>query len=207
MNTRAKNYCSILAAIGFLLIAAASSHVNKLHCGAFNTFPSGEEPGDGRSYVLMNDGHKVYGDKISWKTGLLVKDQIKVDGEKYMIKETRGYFSNGIYYGRLGGSYAQRIVHGKINVYYTEDMVTSTSTSASGAIRTTTRPVCLHYSQVGENGPLEPIANQGDIKKLVADCPLALEMIDKKDKEIRRSIRKNNMYLNNIFITYNNGCR
>lgn len=206
MNKR-KNFYSLVAIAGFWAIAVASS-VNKIHCGAFSYTPSNEIENEGRNYVLLNDGKKVYGDRIVWQTGLILRDMIKIDDEKFKIRDTRGYFSNGAYYGRLGGSYAKRIVHGKLNVYYTETMVTSTSTSsATGISRTTTRPSCTHYVQVGEDGELHPIADQKDIIKYVKDCPKSVDMIDKKNAQIRKAIRKNSNYLNNIFITYNNGCQ
>jgi hypothetical protein len=205
-NNNTKHFFSLVVAAAFLFLAAGSARVNKIHCGAFNKVSSGENRDD-QNYVVMNDGSRVGGEKISWKSGLIVKDQIKVGDEKFRIKDTRGYFSNGTYYGRLGNGYAKRIVHGKLNVYYTEEMVTSTSTSHTGQMRTSTRMRCDHYVQVGDNGALTPIANQKDIMAYVKDCPKALEMIDKKDREIRRSIRRNRNYLNEIFITYNNGCR
>lgn len=199
---------STIALAIFALLAIGSAKVNKIHCGAFSYIPYGEERGHD-NYVLLNDGRKVYGEKISWKTGLLVKDQIKVGDEKFPIRDTRGYYANGNYFGRIGKvDYAKRIVHGKLNVYYTEDMQTTTSTnSQTGMMRTTTRMVCVHYVQVGENGELEAIANQSDIKKYVSDCPEAVAMIDKKNSQIRKAIRKDRNYLNTIFIVYNNGCK
>ncbi|MBC7948173.1 MAG: hypothetical protein H7Y42_09870 [Chitinophagaceae bacterium] len=203
MEHKIKHIYSALIAGVFLVMAAGSARVNKIHCGAFSYSSTNEDKQENRDYVVLHDGSKVYGEKISWKTGLIVKDQIKVDNEKFRIKETRGYFSNGTYYGRVGSSYARRIVHGKLNVYYTEDFVTSFD--SNGRMRT--RQVCAHYVQVGEKGDLQAIANQKDIRDYVKDCPKSLEMIDKKDKEIRRSIRKNRFYLNQIFVTFNNDCK
>jgi hypothetical protein len=204
-NQKKNIWCS-LTAIAFLFIAAGSANINKIHCGAFNSYPTGENKTE-KNYILLNDGSKVTGEKISWKSGLLVKDQIRVDDQKFKIKETRGYFSNGTFYGRIGSGYAQRIVHGKLNVYYTEEMVTTTSTSSNGAMRTNTHMVCIHYVQVGDDGDLKAIAGQSDIKEYVKDCPKSMEMISKKNKEIRRAIRKNSMYLNDVFIIYNNNCQ
>lgn len=201
-----KHLCSFGLVIVFMVIAAGSAKVNKIHCGAFSKISTGEETGN-QNYVVLNDGSKVTGDKISWKAGIFVKDQIKVDDQKFHIKETLGYFKNGIYYARIGNDYAQRIIHGALNLYYTEELVTYTSTSSTGQMRMRTRPVCRHYVQVGEDGPLNIIANQKDILEYVKDCPEAAAMIEKKDKAIRRAIRKDRFYLNKIFVTYNNGCK
>jgi hypothetical protein len=201
-----KNFYSFIVIIFFMILAAGSAQVNKIHCGAFSTTPSGEDL-TGDNYVLMNDGTKVFGDRVTWKAGLIVKDQIKIGDQAFKIKETQGYFANGIYYTQLGSTYAKRIIHGKINVYYTENLVTSTSTDGQGRMRTSNRTVCTHYAQRGDNGAIVPIADQGDIKEFVKDCPASLAMIDKKDKEIRRSIKKDHFYMNQIFVTYNNGCQ
>jgi hypothetical protein len=210
MKNITRHFYSFVLAILFMVIAAGSAKVNKIHCGAFSKTSTGEETGN-QNYVVLNDGTKVTGDKISWKAGMLVKDQIKVDDQKFHLKETVGYFRNGIYYARVGNDYAQRIVHGALNLYYTEETVTSTTTEQSTPgrtiRRTSTRQVCTHYVQIGEDGPLEIIANQKDILKYVKDCPDAVEMIDKKDKAIRRAIRKDRFYLNQVFVTYNNGCK
>lgn len=202
MTKKKRNLFSALAAAVFLTLAAGSSGVNKIHCGAFSRMPNGEST-DRQNYVELHDGSKVYGKSIKWKTGLLVKDQIKIDDIAHHIKETRGYFSNGIYYGRLGNSYAQRLVHGKLNLYFTEDWVSTTDSRG----RMTQRLTCRHYVQVGDNGPMKAIGDQSDIKEYVSSCPKAFEMVDKKDREIRRAIRKNRNYLNEVFITYNQGCK
>jgi hypothetical protein len=206
-KNKTRHFYSALAAAFFILIAAGSAKVNKIHCGAFNYSSSGEDRSDKRNYVEMGDGSKVYGGDISWKTGLLVKDQIRIGNEKFPIKETSGYFSGGTYHKRWGSGYITRIIHGKLNVYYDQDVVTSTTTSTDGRMRTTTRTVCRHYVQVGDNGELRAIGNQRDIIEYVKDCPKALEMIDMKDKQIRRSIRKDRDYLNQIFRIYNNDCK
>ncbi len=199
-----KHFYSVIACAFFLIIAAASGKVNKISCGSFSQYNTGEDFSEKRNYVELVDGTKIYGERITWTGGLLPKDQIKIDGAKYAIKETRGYFKGGSYYGALKDGYAKRIVHGsRINVYYTEDMHSNTSIESDGRTKVTRSTVCLHYAQK-DNGPLEPIANKEDIQKLVADCPAAYALVDEKDKVIRKAIRKDPMYLNNVFITYNN---
>ena len=73
-----------MAAAAFLFLAAGSARVNKIHCGAFNKVSSGENR-DEQNYVVMNDGSRVQGEKISWKSGLIVKDQIKIGDGKLVI--------------------------------------------------------------------------------------------------------------------------
>lgn len=197
-----KHFLSSLAVAAFFIFAIASK-VNKIHQGAFNTNVS-PEISKNDSYLVLADGSHVFGSKISYKSGLLFKDQIKVDDKAFKINETLGYYSNGYYYGRLGGQYIKRIVHGKINVYIHEYWVTTTS-SATGIIRQEWR--ARHFYQVGEEGEMLPLAGQKDIKRAVAGCPLAVEMADKSNGKMRRAIKKDYNYLNSIFEIYNNGCK
>lgn len=204
MKNKTRHFLSFSVLIVFAILAV-SSRVNKIHYGAFNYHNRVEEQSG--NFLLLNNGQKVYGDKISWKSGLLVKDQIKIDDQKFKIAEVRGYLNKGVFYGRLRNDYIQRIVHGKINVYVQFTQVTSTSTDHSGFSHTSTYTRTDHYAQIGENGPLNEFAGQKDIKQLVEGCPLAVEMIDKSSHQIRKAIRHDRNYLNEVFETYNNGCK
>lgn len=193
-----------LAIFAFLALA---SRVNKIHLGAFNYKNRVEDPADTRNYIQMNDGSKVYGETISWKSGLLVKDQIKVDDQKFKISEVRGYQRDRVYYGRLKNDYIQRIVHGKINVYVQFTQVAQTMTDHSGFTHTTYYTRTDHYSQRGDNGPMVVFGSQKDIQELVAGCPISEEMAAKSNHQIRKAIRNDHNYLNDIFEIYNNGCK
>lgn len=193
-----------LAAFTFFALA---SKVNKIHLGAFNYQNKVEDVSDTRNYLLMNDDSKVYGEKISWKSGLLVKDQIKIDDQKFKILEVKGYQRDRVFYGRLKNDYIQRIVRGKINVYVQFTQVTTTTTDGSGFTHMNTYTRTDHYSQRGDNGPMVVFGSQKDIQELVAGCPLAEEMAAKSNHQIRKSVRSNRNYLNDIFEIYNNDCK
>ncbi|HMH23096.1 MAG TPA: hypothetical protein VK563_15030 [Puia sp.] len=210
MTKTKKNLLSGCALVMFALFALSSA-VNKIHYGAFNYGNHVEDPSETRNYALMNDGTKVYGEKIAWKTdvliGIVLKNQIKVDDQKFKITEVKGYQTKGTFYGRLKNSYIKRIVHGKLNVYVQFSDVTTTSTDHSGFTHTSSYVRTDQYVQKGEDGPFIVIAGQEDIKKMVSDCPLAVEMCDKSNSQLRKAIRKDGNYLNSIFDVYNNGCK
>jgi hypothetical protein len=201
-----KHLLSGLALIIFSVFALAS-RVNKIHYGAFNYSNSVEDPAETQNYLLKDDGTKVYGDKISWKSGLIFKDQIKIDDQKFKIKEVRGYLQKGVFYGRLRSTYIKRIVHGKINVYVEFTDVTTTSTDHSGFTHTSSYVRTDQYSQQGDTGPMVTMASQSDIEQLVSSCPLAVELAHKSNHQIRKAIRKDRNYLNEIFDVYNSGCK
>ncbi len=195
-----KHLFSLVIIAVFFLFAVASK-VNKIHGGAFNT-DIAPEP-DKETYVELLDGTRVYGSKISYQSGIILKDQVNIDGKKFKMKETRGYMYEGIYYGRFGGSYIKRIVHGKVNVYFREEWVQHTDSRGRMSQRLST----FHYYQRGDDGDMLALAGQKDIKRAVADCPEAVKMADLSNGKMRKAIRKDYNYLNSIFELYNNECK
>lgn len=188
--------------LGIFLLLAAGSAVNKMSNFSFGPTPREEDVS--QFYVELMDGTKIEADEMKINSGLFSKKEFKVDGETFPIKQVRGYMSKGIYYGRTGNMFVKRIVHGKINVY--EHIYTSTSynnQTGMGSSRQATR----YYYQKGNTGELISMGGQKDIVRAVADCPLAVEMADLKSSKIRKAIRKNPLYLNSIFETYNNDCK
>jgi hypothetical protein len=201
-----KNLLSLCCVSFFILLALAST-TNKISYGAFNYGNRVEDMSEKSNYLEKNDGSRVYGEKIKWKSGLLVKDQIQIDGEKFPITEIRGYRQDDSYFGRYKNEYVHRIVHGKINVYVLISQVTTTSTDHNGFTHTSSRTVATHYSQRGEDGPMVVFTGKDDIKELVRGCPLAVEMASITNKQLRKAIRKDRNYLNSIFEVYNNDCK
>jgi hypothetical protein len=53
---------------------------------------------------------------------------------------------------------------------------------------------------------LEKDYDHDDIKALVSDCPQAFAMVDMKISQLRKEIRNNNNYLNEVFQLYNSKC-
>lgn len=207
MNKNKQIFLSCCTLAIFVFLAVASSSINKIHYGAFNYGNRVEDPLEKKSYVLLNDGTKIYGEKISWKSGTFTKDQIKIDDQKFKMNETRGYMESGVFYTRLRNVYIKRIVHGKVNVYVEFSNVTTTTTDSRGFTHTSSYIRTDQYAQKGEDGPLVVIGNQEDIKKMVEDCPLSVEMCSISNSKMRKAIKKNPNYLNNIFDVYNNGCK
>ncbi|MGC4096123.1 MAG: hypothetical protein QM706_03315 [Nitrospira sp.] len=202
-----KNGLSLLVIVAFTLLGLASK-VNKIHVGAFEYNNPNETDLEKGNYLVKNDGTKVFGDKIKWKSGLFVKDRIGIDDQQFKISEIRGYKNENTYYGRLDNEYIKRIVHGsKLNVYVVFSTGTYMTTDSRGFSRTHTYERATHYAQRGEDGEMTVFAGQHDIKKLVADCPLAVQMASLSDRKMRRAIRKDRHYLNSIFETYNNDCK
>lgn len=205
MTPLRKHALSFLTVCFFVIIALASK-VNKMRYGAFNYYSAKEERNEG-NYLVRNDGTKIYGKEIEWRSGLLKKERIEIDRQEYRISEIRGYFDGAAFYHRKGNEYIKRIVHGKLNVYVDFNQVTTTETSAGGSMRTRTYTQTDHYGQRGEDGELIPLAGQKDIRRMVEDCPLSVEMISISNSRMRKALRKNRTYLNDVFEVYNNGCK
>lgn len=202
-----KTHLLSFAVLGVFIFLALASAANKIHYNAFNYNNKVEDPTEKNNYLVKTDGTKIYGDKITWKAGALVKDQVKIDDQKFGFDEIKGYMNNNAYYEKKGSDFIKRIVHGKINVYVQFTHVTSTGTDFRGAMRTRSYTRTDHYAQVGDDGPMIIIAGQKQIKQMVSGCPLAVEMADISDSQMRKAIKKDPNYLNSIFDVYNNGCK
>src|SRR3974390_1506709 len=101
MKNKTKHLASVCVLIAFTIFAV-SSRVNKIHYGAFNYYNKVED--QSANYLEKNDGSRIYGDKITWKSGLF-GNSIKIDEQKFKLAEVRGYLQNGTFYGRLGKDY------------------------------------------------------------------------------------------------------
>ena len=201
-----KNALSVVVIVVFTGLGLASK-VNKIRPGAFEYDTPNENDLERGNYLVKNDGSKVFGEKIKWRSGIFVKDRIGIDDQVFKITEIRGYKNQNTYYGRLDNEYIKRIIHGKINVYVVFSTGTYTTTDGNGHMRTYNYERATHYAQRGEDGEMTVFAGQHDIKKLVADCPIAVQMASLSDRKMRRSIRKDRHYMNSIFETYNNDCK
>ena len=191
---------SLVLSLSVLTISCRTVPVSTL---ALNENVSVEEKSEQGNYLLKNDGSKVYGKKIKGMYGLAVKDYISIDGQKFKPSEIIGYREGNFSYGRLHSNYAKRIVRGNINIYQTSEMRNETS-SATNITRQYVRN--SYYYQKGDNGELILFGDK-DIKELVKGCPKAEAMADKSSKELRKAVRNNLSYVNQIFEVYNKECK
>lgn len=206
MTKTKRNFLSVITVIIFLTLAVGSA-VNRIHFGAFNTGNATVKGEDSRNYLLKNDGTKIYGETVTWKSGIVLKNQISIDSQRFKISEIKGYKSSNIYYGRFRNEYIKRIIQGKLNVYIRYSEVTTTSMDRNGGMRMRTYTRTDHYAQKGTDGEMINIPDQYVIANLVKDCPLAYNMINISDSKIRAELKKNGNFLNRIFEIYNNGCK
>ena len=197
-----KKNLSIICVFFFLLIALSSSR--NMGAGSYYKNDKVEDKSEKRNYYVKNSGEKVFCDKIEYNSRMFRKDLVEIDGQEYKTSEVLGYKTSDQYFGRVGsGKYAQRIVHGKINIYFGEG--TRTVTSSSGAMSTQT--YTIYYSQVGEKAPLVVMERKEDLLNLVNGCQASIDMINKKNKQLRRALKEDPKYFNKIIDIYNNGCK
>ncbi len=200
-----RHFYSITVAVVFIYLAIASS-VNKMQPGSFNHGHMVEEKSDKGNYILKNDGTKIYGAKIFYKSGLLTKNEVHVDEERFKISDVIGYRSGSKFYGRHKTDYIPRIIHGKINVYILT-VNESEVIRENGHTRTVHTTRIYSYAQRGDLGEMISFKNQEDMKKLLSDCPKSVEMVDLSNSKLRKAIKQNRNYLNEVFDIYNNGCK
>ena len=194
-----KNLLSGASVILFMFLAMASG-VNKIHYNAFNYKNLVENETDNRDYVVKNDGTKIYGNQVNTSKGFFSKTQIQIDNQKFKTSEIKAFYHDGFFYNNIENEFAQRIVHGKINVYVQFTRV-QFDNGRNSYIST------YHYAQRGENGKFTAFGDQESMKKLVSDCPLSVNMINLSNSQLTKAIKKDPNYLNKVFEIYNNNCQ
>jgi len=208
---RSRIYSLFIIGIAFSI----SGNAQKIICGdidhngstAAQRFTSSDSS---QIYVELNNGRKIYGKSLAVIDQNL-KTRIKIDDTLLNIKETRGYYANGVLYARIGGAYstyAQRVISGKINIYWADYSNQPNQANARNSTAFTYAFVdCMYYAQKGDSAELISLTTFKHLKELVKDCPKSLSMIDKSDKEIRQAIKNNSSYLKEIISIYNSDCQ
>jgi hypothetical protein len=204
MGTSKKPFISFYSLI-LIFIIAESCNQNKLNYGSVDYYNKVEDDNT-TSYIIKNDGKKVYGNNVSM-VNYDISNQVSLDGTKYPTSEVKAFKNKGSYYIRLDNKYIKRIIHGKLNVYVLFDEKYNKEYYHSGTY-TMHFSNSKHYAQRGEDGPLIFLANREILVDLVKDCPLSVSMIgDKGYAKLIRGNYKDLDYINNIFNVYNNGCK
>jgi hypothetical protein len=200
-----KNLLSFFVITVFALLAVASAAKKKLVSNSIAHTSSKETVAENGNYVIKNDGTRLDGADIKWSFNSLGHSWVKVDGQKFDSEEIRGIRTGSVYYGRVPGGFAQRIIHGKVNVYLNK--FRGTRTQGVGGRSSYEYETIYYYCQVGEEKKAEMLKSYDHIKEFISDCPLALSMLQMGKKEIKQAIKADGTYLNKVFETYNNDCK
>ena len=204
MKNLLKHALSALTLLLFFLLATSSA-VDRIHAGGFNRHDSFEEPTGDQNYLEKIDGTKVYGKKIHWAWDLFFKNdgRITIDGQTFRFSEIRGFREGKFYYGRLGHDYIQRVAHGALNAYIRETIVT---TSGPNGMSSSNVRFDL-FVQKGDAGDMILIRKKAQMEELLNSCPLALDMYEQSAGSFKSAKREDPNIMNDIFMTYNNGCK
>lgn len=191
---------SLFTLLVFFILALACAKISTIRCSSvIHTQPKEEMD---KNYLLTNNDQKIYGNDITYKTSLIGKKEITIDNQKFKISEIKGYFKSPTFYMRAGSDYAQRIIHGKVNVYLNQSYRTVNVAGSSS----TSMNMCDYYYQLGKSGDLIPLKDQKDIKRAVSGCSTAEAMADINSSRMRKALKADPWYINKIFELYNNDC-
>lgn len=152
-----------------------------------------------RTYLELNNGNKFYGSKLK---SPFFRNVTSIDGKEFKNDEVRGYSYGGHYYLYFNNKEFLRLVEGNVSVYKMTEV-----TTGSGFNTTSNRSVCNIYAKKGPDGVLTVIRFLSELKAFVKDCDAAYAMVDKSSKEVSKLIKKDHLYLNKVFETYNNNCK
>jgi hypothetical protein len=204
ISTSSRNFLSFVSVVLFFIVAVASktTKLNQLPVASITKHGQVEDTLGNKNFVEKTDGKKIYGGNISWKKGALVKDVVEIDNQKIPFSQVKGYMLGGNYYRLLDGEMVQRIIRGKVNVYYYYDYVTSYRDGKS-----VQRLDVRYYYQLGDKAEIEKLLNSEHLKALFEDCPAAYAYVDMKQSKLKKILYKETGYLNKAFELYNNNCK
>lgn len=174
-------------------------HLTTIRCGTLKERIVDEMVLAKKTYLELNSGTRIYGTKLK---SPFFKDVTTIDGKEFQNSEVRGYSYGGHYYLYFNNKEFLRLVEGYVSVYKMTEV-----TTGSGFNTTSTRSVCNIYAKKGPDGVLTVIRFLNELKAFVKDCDAAYAMIDKSSKEVSRLLKKDRLYLNKVFETYNNNCK
>ena len=143
------------------------------------------------SYLVLRDGDTVYG-KIK-QPGF--SNKIYVNGQKFKKKQVKYLYSHldlSVFHW-IDKGFGRRIITGKINVYIRTVYNGSTYSS-------------VVYLQKGDKAEPVEARSFDDFRKVVKDCPLALETINKGAEDLKMIFKNRNYFLSTAILIYNKGC-
>lgn len=186
----------------FILIALTETgciHLTTVRCGTVKERIVDESVLTSKTYLELNNGNRIYGTKLK---SPFFRNVTSIDGKEFQNSEVRGYSYGGHYYLYFNNKEFLRLVEGYVSVYKMTEV-----TTGSGFNTTSNRSVCNIYAKKGPDGVLTVIRFLSELKAFVKDCDAAYAMVDKSSKEVSKLIKKDHLYLNKVFETYNNNCK
>jgi hypothetical protein len=182
---------SIFTIIIFGLLAIGCAR--ELHMSFNNTTKPPTPHSDTSNYLIHNNGSKIYGKNISY--GTFLGKNIKIDNQKFSLKDIKGYVEDNVYYLQYGEIFRRRFIHGKISVY------------TSIAYDKNNYPYYVYYWGKGDDENLQQIVAKKDLIEILKDCPISVEMFNRENKEIKKAVKSDPDLFNKAFLIYNNNCK
>lgn len=153
--------------------------------------------GTGKSYVDLNDGQRIYGDKVD-VGGNGFKIKIIVNHVKYNLDEVKDLQrGDEVYYTVFGRELFQTIVKGEKVGVYARSMSLSGSSGSSSVKK-------LYYSK---NGKLTPLQSLKDVSNAIGDCNATQSVNSLTNDDLKKETKENDRFLNELFEKYNKDCK
>lgn len=153
-------------------------------------FTNAETDHGARSFILLRNGDTIYGDLKD----RLFSSNTFVNGIPYKNKAIRNKYDLHFYFHRVKGGFARRIIRGKINVY-------------SRHYKKGEQDLYAIYLQKGEDADPVEARTFEDYRKIVKDCSLALQTIDKELARKKRHLNQFTPFLSTAILIYNKDCK
>lgn len=182
------NKALLVLFISTLLLLTSSSKVHGQFYDYINHTdgpPALEEEG---TFIVMDDGSKVYGKKIR----TITFGGVSMDKHRYHLNDVKAFQVDGYYYVRYSISYIKRIIHGRANIY-------SLPNNSYNS----------YYIQMGDEGEIIPLSsnNLEAFASFFKDCPNVYEKLNVTKKELHKTLRENHKYIYQLIQEYNTKCK
>lgn len=153
-------------------------------------FSNAETDHGSRSFILLRNGDTIYGNQKERFLG----SKTFVNDVPYKNKLIRNKFDLHFYFHRVKGGFARRIIRGKINVY-------------SRHYKKGEQDLYAIYLQKGEEAEPVEAKTFEDYRKLLRDCPLAIQTIDEELARKKRHLSQFTYFLSTAILIYNKDCK
>lgn len=153
-------------------------------------FSNAETDHGSRRFILLRNGDTIYGNQKERFLG----SKTFVNDVPYKNKLIRNKFDLHFYFHRVKGGFARRIIRGKINVY-------------SRHYKKGEQDLYAIYLQKGEEAEPVEAKTFEDYRKLLRDCPLAIQTIDEELARKKRHLSQFTYFLSTAILIYNKDCK
>ncbi len=136
---------------------------------------------EGPPSVTLKSGETVEGSEVRLRDPLIGRARVEVDGQEYPARDVAFYQTESERFASIGkSSFAEQIKGGRLNMYRTTEIYTTTNSNGGTSMRHRT----VDYIQKGDTGRVQ-MMSLSTIRTMVQDYPRARNIMLEERKLAR----------------------